>query len=82
MDRDASSPIHETSQLLSQLDQVIDQSSVMREIVNHSEQLHRIELITGPSRLTNLMRQEIDAMEIRLKSARHSLSPGTNPCIE
>ena len=82
MDKDASSPIHDTRQLLSQLDQVIDQSSTIREIVNHSEQLHRIECLTGPSRRTKLMRREIEAMESRLKSARHSLSQNTNPCFE
>lgn len=70
MDRDASSPTLETSQLLSQLDQVIDQSSLIRDIVNRWERLHRIEGITGPSRCTKIMRQEIEAMESKLKSTR------------
>ncbi len=70
MDRDASSPTLETSQLLSQLDQVIDQSGLIRDIVNRWERLHRIEGITGPSRCTKIMRQEIEAIESKLKSAR------------
>jgi hypothetical protein len=71
MDRKASPPILETSQLLSQLDQDIDQSDLMRDIFNRWERLHRIEVITGPSRCTRVMRQEIEIMESKLKSARN-----------
>jgi hypothetical protein len=70
MDRESNSPILETSQLLKQLDQVIDQSSLMQDIVSRWESLHRIEGITGPSQRTKIMRQEIELMESKLNSGR------------
>lgn len=79
MDRDASTSTLETSQLLSQLDQVIDQSSLMRDIVNRWENLHRIEGITGPSPRTKIMRQEVEVIESKLKLARKFKS--RNPVI-
>lgn len=73
MDSEAeSSPTHETNQLLNQLDHVIDQSCVMREIINRSERLHRIERVTGPNLKTRQLRREIEAMEIKLDSERKS----------
>ena len=70
MDRGANSATLETSQLLSQLDRVIDQSSLMRDIVGRWENLHRIDGITGPSQRTKIMRQEIEVMESRLDLTR------------
>lgn len=63
----------ETSRLLTELDQAIDQSSVMREIIRKYEYIRSIENITGPSRLTRIMRKEIQLMEskLRLVRARH-----------
>ena len=60
-------PSRETSRLLSELDQAIDRSSVMRDIIGRYERLRSIENITGPSRLTRIMRSEIRAMESQLQ---------------
>ncbi|MDH3762724.1 MAG: hypothetical protein OEU50_17230 [Gammaproteobacteria bacterium] len=64
---------HETSRLLSELDQAIDQSSAMRDIIRKYEHIRSIENITGPSRLTRIMRKEIQILESRLRlvQARH-----------
>lgn len=66
----------ETSRLLSELDQAIDQSSVMRDIIHKYEHIRSIENITGPSRLTRIMRKEIQILEskLRLVRARHQKS--------
>lgn len=63
----------ETSRLLSELDKAIDQSSAMREIMRKYEYIHSIEKITGPSRMTRIMRKEIQLMEskLRIVRARH-----------
>lgn len=64
----------ETSRLLSELDQAIDQSSVMRDIIGKYEYIRSIENITGPSRLTKIMRKEIQIMEsklIRVRARQH-----------
>ena len=66
---------HETSRLLSELDQAIDRSSAMRDIIGRYERLRSIENITGPSRLTRIMRTEIRSMEIQLERVR-KLKPG------
>jgi predicted nucleotide-binding protein (sugar kinase/HSP70/actin superfamily) len=60
----------ETSRLLTELDQAIDQSSVMREIIRKYEYIRSIENITGPSRLTRIMRKEIELMESKLSALR------------
>jgi len=60
----------ETSRLLSELDRAIDQSSALRDIVRKYEHLRSIESITGPSRLTRIMRKEIQIMESRLRLLR------------
>ena len=61
----------ETSRLLSELDRAIDRSSVTREIVARYQRLRSIENITGPSRLTRVLRKEIQIMESRLRSLRN-----------
>ncbi len=61
---------HETSRLLSELDLVINQSGVMRDIVNRYERLRDLETITGPSRKTRILRKEIRLMEIKLRLER------------
>jgi len=45
----------ETSRLLAELDVAIDQSSVMREIVDKYQRLHSLESITGPSGKTRFL---------------------------
>lgn len=60
----------ETSRLLSELDLALDQSSAMREIVSKYDHIRSIENITGPSRITRIMRKEIQIMESRLRLAR------------
>lgn len=60
----------ETSRLLSELDLAIDESSVMRDIINRYEHVRNIEKLTGPSRLTRIMRKEIQILESRLRLVR------------
>ena len=50
--------------------QAIDQSSALRDILRRYEQLRSIESITGPSRLTRIMRKEIQILESRLRVLR------------
>ena len=68
----------ETSRLLSELDRAIDRSSVMREIVVRYQRLRSIESITGPSRLTRVMRKEIQIMENRLRIVRNQPGLGSD----
>ncbi len=70
-------PSRETSRLLSELDQAIDHSSVMRDIIGKYERLYSIESITGPSSLTRSMRSEIRAMESRLRQGQKRRGPNT-----
>lgn len=62
----------ETSRLLSELDLAIDQSSAMRDIISKYEHMRSIENITGPSRVTRIMRKEIQIMESKLRLVRLS----------
>ena len=62
----------ETSRLLSELDSVIDHSSILRDIVNCRERLAALERITGPSRKTKSLREQIRRLESRLALARES----------
>ena len=63
-------PNRETSRLLSELDLAIDESSVMRDIISKYEYIRSIENITGPSRMTRIMRKEIQILESRLRLVR------------
>lgn len=60
----------ETSRLLSELDRAIDHSSVMRDIIRKYEHIRSIENITGPSKLTQIMRKEIQIMESKFRLVR------------
>ena len=60
----------ETSRLLAELDQVIDQSSAVCDILRHYERLRDLESITGPSPATLGLRREIRLMEQRLREQR------------
>jgi hypothetical protein len=61
----------ETSRLLAALDDVLDQSTVMRDIVDKYERLHRIESIAGPSIRTRILREEIESMEREFSFERY-----------
>ncbi len=70
----------ETNRLLSALDDAIDQSTAMRDIVDRYQRLHNIESLTGPSRITRILRKEIKMMERKFRLGRHArgLEPGTS----
>ena len=59
----------ETARLLSELDEALDYSSTLREILDKYEQLSHLERITGPSRVTRLLRRQIRCLEDRLGAA-------------
>ena len=61
----------ETSRLLTALDDALDQSSTMRDIVDKYERLHNIESIAGPSIKTRILREEIESMERELRFERY-----------
>ncbi len=63
--------VAETSRLLAELDDALDQSSVLREIVDKYERLHSIESIAGASCRTRILREEIESMERDLRSERY-----------
>ena len=67
---------NETSRLLEELDQVLNQSSAMRDILRRYKLLHDLESITGPSRKTISMRREIKLMEQRLRAERAAAGAG------
>ena len=60
----------ETARLLTELDRALDESSVMRDIADKYQRLHDLELITGPTQITRLLRREIRLLEARLRLAR------------
>jgi hypothetical protein len=60
----------ETTRLLAELDAAIDQSSIVREIVDKYQLLHSLENITGPSGKTRALRREIELMECALRFDR------------
>ncbi len=59
-----------TAHLLTELDRALDESSVIRDITSKYQILRDIERITGPSRVTRLLREEILKLENQLKLAR------------
>ena len=75
---EAGSPA-ETNRLLSELDQAIDQSSAVREIINCYQRLHDLERITGPTAKTRLLRKEIKMLEHKLKFDRDRHNPLGTP---
>jgi hypothetical protein len=70
MSHDNMEDSRETARLLTELDRALDESSVMRDIAGKYQRLHDIESITGPTRITRLMRREIRVLENRLRLAR------------
>ncbi len=68
MNRDIDSTItHETSRLLAELDQAINRSDAIRNIVRRWERLHDMELVIGPSRKTRVLHKEIMLLERRIR---------------
>jgi len=64
MNRDIDSTItHETSRLLAGLDQAINRSDAIRDIVRRWECLHDMERVIGPSRKTRVLHKEILLLE-------------------
>jgi hypothetical protein len=57
---------NETTRLLSELDQAIDHSSTLRDIIGRQEAVLELESITGSSRKTQTLRQEITRLEQQL----------------
>lgn len=71
MNRDIDSTItHETSRLLVELDQALNRSDAIRDIVRRWECLHDMERVIGPSRKSRVLHKEIMLLERRLKGGR------------
>jgi hypothetical protein len=62
--------LNETSRLLLKLDQAIDHSTVLRDLIRRRELLHELEHLTGNSLCTQTLRQEIARMEQQLEATR------------
>ena len=60
----------ETSQLLAELDQVIQHSSTLRSILRRREELFELECLIGSSRHTRALRKEIWLLEQQLRADR------------
>ena len=70
MNREAESEsAGQTARLLAELDQLLDRSSALRDIMQRYQQLHELESITGPTRTTRNLRNEIMQLEQRLRAA-------------
>ena len=71
MNRDIDSTItHETSRLLAELDQAMNRSDAIRDIVRRWERLHDMERVIGASRKTRVLHKEIMLLERRFRSSR------------
>jgi hypothetical protein len=64
--------INETSRLLCELDQAIDHSTVLRDLIKRRELLRELESITGSSRKTQALHQEITRLEQQLYAERNN----------
>jgi hypothetical protein len=60
----------ETARLLSELDQAIDHSSALRDIIRRQEALQELESITGSSLKTQTLRLELIRLEQQLHAGR------------
>jgi len=67
---DDSQETRETARLLSELDRALDESSVIRDITSKYQELRDLERLTGPSRVTRLLREEILKLESQLRLVR------------
>ena len=62
--------LNETSRLLLKLDQAIDHSTVLRDLIRRRELLHDLENLTGNCLSTQTLRQEITSLEQQLEATR------------
>lgn len=74
----AASP-KETSRLLLKLDQAIDHSTVLRNLIRRRELLHDLENLTGNCLSTQTLRKEITSMEQQLDAARDIADDSHDP---
>ena len=75
------SPINETTRLLSELDRAIDHSSALRNIIRRQEAMLELESITGSSRKTQTLRQEITRLEQQLYAERGDEAAVSDPSL-
>jgi hypothetical protein len=67
MNREIDSSITgETRQLLAELDQALNRSDAIRDIVRRWERLHDMETVIGPSRRTRILHKEIMLLERKI----------------
>jgi len=69
-DTESTEEIRETTRLLRELDRVVDESSMIRDIAVKYEALRDLERLTGPSHGTRTLREEIVSLENRLRLTR------------
>ena len=84
MNRDIDTSITcETSRLLAELDQAINRSDAIRDLVRRWERLHDMERVIGPSRKTRVLHKEIMLLERRIRAGyvkrNSAASPGSSP---
>jgi hypothetical protein len=73
--------INETTRLLSELDQAIDHSSTLRDIIGRQEAVLELESITGSSRKTQILRLEITRLEITRLEQQLYAGPGDEAAV-
>ena len=71
----------ETARLLSELDRAIDHSSALRNIIRRQETLLELESITGCSRKTQTLRQEITRLEQQFYAGRGDKAAVPDPSL-
>jgi hypothetical protein len=71
----------ETARLLSELDRAIDHSSALRNIIRRQEALLELESITGSSRKTQTLRQEITRLEQQFYAGRGDETAVSDPSL-
>ena len=72
---------NETTRLLSELDRAIDHSSALRNIIGRQEALLELESITGSSRKTQTLRQEITRLEQQLYAGHDDEAADSDPSL-
>ncbi len=72
---------NETARLLSELDRAIDHSSALRNIIRRQEALLELESITGSSRKTQTLRQEISRLELQLYTGLGDNDDASDPSL-
>lgn len=80
MNRDIDTSITcETSRLLAELDQAINRSDAIRDVVRRWERLHDMERVIGPSRKTRVLHKEIMLLEGRIRAGYVKRSSSSSP---